>query len=110
VAVNSRSPTVGPSGAGSGRSAQGARPQKQASRDAQRTRPTGLARLTQRRKEHSGAAEPERHFEPAPSVATISRLTQARVALVNTRVIVLEAMADNGIRGQTKSTPPCPPA
>jgi nicotinamidase-related amidase len=34
-------------------------------------------------------------FEPAPSVATISRLTQAGVALVNTRVIVLEAMADN---------------
>jgi nicotinamidase-related amidase len=29
-------------------------------------------------------------FEPAPSVATISRLTQAGVALVNTRVIVLE--------------------
>jgi len=34
-------------------------------------------------------------FEPEPSVATISRLTQAGVALVNTRVIVLEAMADN---------------
>jgi len=34
-------------------------------------------------------------FEPAPSVATISRLTQAGVALVNTRVIVLEVMADN---------------
>jgi nicotinamidase-related amidase len=34
-------------------------------------------------------------FEPMPSVATISRLTQAGVALVNTRVIVLEAMADN---------------
>ncbi len=34
-------------------------------------------------------------FEPEPSVATISRLTQAGVALVSTRVIVLEAMADN---------------
>jgi nicotinamidase-related amidase len=34
-------------------------------------------------------------FEPVPSVATISRLTQAGVALANTRVIVLEAMADN---------------
>ncbi len=34
-------------------------------------------------------------FEPAPSVATISRLTQAGVALVNTRVIVLEMLADN---------------
>jgi nicotinamidase-related amidase len=34
-------------------------------------------------------------FEPEPSVATISRLTQAGVALVNTRVIVLETMADN---------------
>jgi len=34
-------------------------------------------------------------FEPQPSVATVSRLTQAGVALVNTRVIVLEAMADN---------------
>jgi nicotinamidase-related amidase len=34
-------------------------------------------------------------FEPEPSVATVSRLTQAGVALVNTRVIVLEAMADN---------------
>jgi nicotinamidase-related amidase len=34
-------------------------------------------------------------FEPEPSVATISRLTQAGVVLVNTRVIVLEAMADN---------------
>jgi nicotinamidase-related amidase len=33
--------------------------------------------------------------EPAPSAATISRLTQGGVALVNTRVIVLEAMADN---------------
>jgi Fe2+ or Zn2+ uptake regulation protein len=28
-------------------------------------------------------------------VATISRLTQAGVVLVNTRVVVLEAMADN---------------
>jgi nicotinamidase-related amidase len=35
------------------------------------------------------------HFEPQPSVATVSRLTQADVALVNTRVAVLEAMADN---------------
>jgi nicotinamidase-related amidase len=34
-------------------------------------------------------------FEPVPSVATVSRLTQAGVALVNTRVIVLEMMADN---------------
>jgi nicotinamidase-related amidase len=34
-------------------------------------------------------------FEPEPSVATVSRLTQAGVALVNTRVVVLEAMADN---------------
>ena len=34
-------------------------------------------------------------FEPQPSVATVSRPTQAGVALVNTRVVVLEAMADN---------------
>src|SRR6266498_5626787 len=34
-------------------------------------------------------------FEPEPSVATVSRLTQAGVALVNTRVMILEAMADN---------------
>ena len=34
-------------------------------------------------------------FEPVPSVATIGRLTQGGVALVNTRVIILEAMADN---------------
>jgi nicotinamidase-related amidase len=34
-------------------------------------------------------------FDPEPSVATISRLTQAGVGLVNTRVIVLETMADN---------------
>jgi nicotinamidase-related amidase len=34
-------------------------------------------------------------FEPTPSVATVSRLTQASVGLVNTRVIVLELMADN---------------
>lgn len=34
-------------------------------------------------------------FEPTPSVATVSRLTQAGVALVSTRVIVLELMADN---------------
>jgi len=34
-------------------------------------------------------------FEAERAVATISRLTQADVALVNTRVIVLEAMADN---------------
>jgi nicotinamidase-related amidase len=34
-------------------------------------------------------------FEQQPSVATISRLTQAGVVLVNTRVVVLEAMADN---------------
>ncbi len=34
-------------------------------------------------------------FEPQPSVATITRLAQAGVALVNARVIVLEMMADN---------------
>ena len=34
-------------------------------------------------------------FEPQPSVATVSRLSQAGVALVTTRVVVLEAMADN---------------
>jgi nicotinamidase-related amidase len=34
-------------------------------------------------------------FEAAPSVATVSRLTQAGVALVNTRVLVLELLADN---------------
>src|SRR5215470_14897870 len=34
-------------------------------------------------------------FGPAPSVAAISRLTQAGVALADARVIVLEAMADN---------------
>src|SRR6266508_6071136 len=34
-------------------------------------------------------------FEPVPSVATVSRLTQAGVALVTTRVIVLETMVDN---------------
>ncbi len=34
-------------------------------------------------------------FEPAPSIATVSRLAQACVALVNTRVIVLEMTADN---------------
>jgi nicotinamidase-related amidase len=34
-------------------------------------------------------------FESVPSVATVSRLTQAGVALATTRVIVLEAMADN---------------
>jgi nicotinamidase-related amidase len=34
-------------------------------------------------------------FDPQPSVATVSRLSQAGVALVSTRVIVLEAMADN---------------
>ncbi len=33
-------------------------------------------------------------FEPQPSVATVSRLTQSGVARVNTRVVVLEAMAD----------------
>jgi len=32
---------------------------------------------------------------PEPSVATVSRLTQAGVALVDTQVIVLEAIADN---------------
>jgi Isochorismatase family len=34
-------------------------------------------------------------FDPLPSVATITRLAQAGVALVNTRTIVLEMMADN---------------
>ncbi len=34
-------------------------------------------------------------FEAEPSVATISRLTQAGVALVTTRVFILEVMADN---------------
>jgi nicotinamidase-related amidase len=34
-------------------------------------------------------------FEPQPSVATISRLAQAGVALVTARVLVLELMADN---------------
>jgi len=34
-------------------------------------------------------------FAPTPSVAAISRLTQAGVALVDARVVVLEAMADN---------------
>jgi nicotinamidase-related amidase len=34
-------------------------------------------------------------FEQQPSLATISRLAQAGVALVNARVIVLEMMADN---------------
>jgi len=34
-------------------------------------------------------------FEPQPSIATITRLAQAGVALVNARVIVLEMMADN---------------
>jgi nicotinamidase-related amidase len=34
-------------------------------------------------------------FAPAPSVAAISRLTQAGVALTDARVIVLETMADN---------------
>jgi hypothetical protein len=34
-------------------------------------------------------------FEAQPSVATVSRLSQADVALVTARVVVLEAMADN---------------
>jgi len=34
-------------------------------------------------------------FTPSPSVAAISRLSQAGVALVDTRPIVLEMMADN---------------
>jgi nicotinamidase-related amidase len=34
-------------------------------------------------------------FDPLPSVATITRLAQAGVALVNARTIVLEMMADN---------------
>ncbi len=45
---------------------------------------------------------------PAPSVATISRLTQAGVALMDTRVIVLEAMADNAHpkASEIHATPP----
>jgi hypothetical protein len=34
-------------------------------------------------------------LEPRPPVAMVSRLTQAGVAPVNTRVVVLEAMAGN---------------
>jgi nicotinamidase-related amidase len=34
-------------------------------------------------------------FDPSPSLATITRLAQAGVALVNARTIVLEMMADN---------------
>ena len=34
-------------------------------------------------------------FDPLPSLATITRLAQAGVALVNARTIVLEMMADN---------------
>jgi hypothetical protein len=34
-------------------------------------------------------------FDPSPSVATITRLAQAGVALVNARTIILEMMADN---------------
>jgi nicotinamidase-related amidase len=35
------------------------------------------------------------HFDPSPSQASITRLAQAGVALVNARTIVLEMMADN---------------
>jgi nicotinamidase-related amidase len=35
------------------------------------------------------------HFSPSPSLATISRLSQAGVVLVETRPIILEMMADN---------------
>jgi nicotinamidase-related amidase len=47
-------------------------------------------------------------FEPEPSVATVSRLTQAGVALVTTRVVVLEAMADNAhpLAGEIYATLP----
>ena len=34
-------------------------------------------------------------FEPTPSVATVSRLTQAGAMLTNMRTVVLELMADN---------------
>ncbi len=34
-------------------------------------------------------------FDPLPSLATITRLAQAGVALVNARTVVLEMMADN---------------
>ena len=34
-------------------------------------------------------------FDPLPSVATITRLAQAGVVLVNARTIVLEMLADN---------------
>lgn len=34
-------------------------------------------------------------FDPAPSLATITRLAQAGIALVNARTVVLEMMADN---------------
>ena len=34
-------------------------------------------------------------FSPSPSIAAISRLSQAGVALVDTRPVVLEMMADN---------------
>jgi Isochorismatase family len=46
-------------------------------------------------------------FSPAPSVATVSRLTQAGIALVDTRVIVLESMADNAHPKPARYTPPC---
>jgi hypothetical protein len=54
-------------------------------------------------------------FSPAPSVATVSRLTQAGIALVDTRVIVLESMADSAhpkpasqqASKPARYTPPC---
>lgn len=53
------------------------------------------------------AVDASGRFSPEPSVATVSRLTQAGVALANTRVVVLEAMADNAHPEASKSTPPC---
>lgn len=49
-------------------------------------------------------------FEPQPSVATVSRLTQAGVALASTRVIVRRRWPTTPTRRRTKSTPPCLPA
>jgi hypothetical protein len=44
---------------------------------------------------YSRSAGMGRCRSPEPSVATVGRLTQAGVALVDTQVIVLEAMVDN---------------
>src|SRR5262249_30733170 len=53
------------------------------------------------------AVDASGRFEAVPSVATISRLTLAGVALADTAVIVLEAMADTRTPKPAKSTPPC---